>query len=920
MKKLLLFFCLLLTSLGSKAHDFEVNGIYYNITSSSSPYTVEVTYRGNRPSSYNEYIGSFTIPESVTNNSKTYSVTSIGSEAFYGCSGLASITIPNSVTSIGGYAFYECSDLTSITIPNSMTSISSFTFQNCSGLTSVTIPNSVTSIGSHAFSGCTGLTSITIPNSVTSIGMGAFRYCYDLTSVTIPNSVTSIAGSAFSDCRGLTSITIPNSVTSIGGGLFSGCCSLETIAVNSGNMVYDSREGCNAIIETVSNTLIAGCKNAIIPNSVTSIGEAAFSDCSDLTSVIIPNSVTSIAGSAFSDCRGLTSVTISNNVTSIGGSAFRNCTNLSSVIIPNSVANIGKWAFDGCEALNLIYCDREEPPSAKDDSFPNGVSAIIPNNVAAYKTALGWRNLAINIPFALRGTTQSTITLRTSAYFTDQKVVYGGVTYTPSNGIVKITNLAPNKKYSIPVTGKYEGKELSAVVTAQTKTIYVSNVWRIDRTNTTLTIFCGNSDNVHEASSWWGAYDAGDAIVTYAGFENYGMGSDYEFSSNAPIIGTRNFKGKKIVIDGLVPGKEYSFSFVVKTSDGSEFRSTGSSQTLDITAKGSAIMQTASSATLKGELQDLIDATIESIGFEENEYKSDELKFCGLKPNTSYSKTFKATFKEGGSVTADITFKTSSLTLETLQPKVISEGNVIVAAKSNLDDEETNVGFEWRRQDWNDDFDSKTGGAYLYNGEMEGYIRNLNANYLWKFRPYYEANDGTRYYGEWKGLDPSDYSYFEPTVHTYANVTVNENTAMVKGYAQRGTDNVTSQGFLYWPNDGNYVKAEQPMRVTEVPDDAKKVTAKGTVMTAKLTGLSYNTTYSYVAFVETSEGETFYGEEMTFQTDDDLTGIEPIHNAPSIMHNEEAIYDLQGRRQTKMQKGINIIRMSNGTTRKVLVM
>ena len=156
----------------ASAHDFEVDGIYYEITSYTKPYTVAVSY--NRSI---KYTGSVTIPETVLYNGKVYSVTSIGDKAFYGCNGLTSITIPNSVTSIGDEAFEGCSGLTSVTIPNSVTSIGDGAFCVCSGLTSVTIPNSVTSIGDNAFNGCWGLTSVTIPNSVTSIGDEAFKGC-----------------------------------------------------------------------------------------------------------------------------------------------------------------------------------------------------------------------------------------------------------------------------------------------------------------------------------------------------------------------------------------------------------------------------------------------------------------------------------------------------------------------------------------------------------------------------------------------------------------------------------------------------------------------------------------------------------------------------------------------------------------------
>ena len=200
---------------------------------------------------------------------------------------------------------------------------------------------------------------------------------------------------------------------------------------------------------------------------------------------------------------------------------------------------------------------------------------------------------------------------------------------------------------------------------------------------------------------------------------------------------------------------------------------------------------------------------------------------------------------------------------------------------------------------------------------MEGYIRSLNSNYLWKFRPYYEANDGTRYYGDWKGMDPSDFSYFDPTVHTYARINVEGNRAIVRGYAQRGTDNITSQGFMYWA-EGNNVKGEAGY-APSVPRSAFTVEASGTVMEAELKGLDYATTYHYVAYVKTSEGETFYGEELSFTTGEDLTGIESLSDTENAEKTEGiGIYDLSGRRLARMQRGLNIVRTADGKTRKIL--
>ena len=282
---------------------------------------------------------------------------------------------------------------------------------------------SVTSIGGATFSYCYDLTEVTIPNSVTSIGESAFYWCSGLTEVTIPNSVTSIGYSAFYDCSGLTEVTIPKSVTSIDAYPFTGCISLEKMVVESGNPNYDSRENCNAIIETNSNELISGCKTTIIPSSVTSIGFAAFYDCSSLTEIIIPNSVKSIGRSAFSVCSGLkeiiipnsvtsigdtafgwcsglTELTIPNSVTSIGFWAFRECSSLTEVTIGNSVISIGEWAFLDCSGLTTIYSLNTTPPtamnswgSAFDDSHYTTVDLFVPEEaLEAYQSADVWKD------------------------------------------------------------------------------------------------------------------------------------------------------------------------------------------------------------------------------------------------------------------------------------------------------------------------------------------------------------------------------------------------------------------------------------------------------------------------------------------------------------------------------------------------
>ena len=349
--------------------------------------------------------------------------------AFYNCSGLTSITIPDGITSIGMDAFRNCSALTSINIPDSVTSIGSYAFSGCKGLTNPVIGNNTTSIGNFAFAGCTGFTDIVIPNSVTSIGELAFRNCINLTSVTIPDSVTSIKSGVFQECSKLISVNIPSNLTLIANNLFYNCDSLTDINIPDN-------------ITTIGSGAFGSCSgltSITIPDSVTSIGSGAFKECSGLTDLTIPfvgaiagvtessnnqytfghlfggsdfvggvaveqsykssasstisttsylpsslKNVTVTGGyipyNAFQNCSMLTSVSMGNGVTSIGGSAFYNCTGLTSVTIPDSVTKIGSSAFRGCSGLTSV-------------TIPNSVSSI---GSSAFRGCSGLTGVYIN--------------------------------------------------------------------------------------------------------------------------------------------------------------------------------------------------------------------------------------------------------------------------------------------------------------------------------------------------------------------------------------------------------------------------------------------------------------------------------------------------------------------------------------------
>lgn len=716
-------------------------------------------------------------------------------------------------------------------------------------------------------------TKITIPSKVKAkwydiVNTNLYEITIEAKVVAISESETNNTFNGLGNNTNVKVVELPSTLKTITGNIFKGLTSLNTIFVDKDNPYFCSKEG--ALYSKDTTFLIkvpCACQKMYIDPSTTSIGGYAFYG-TQIKEIHLSKNISFIGEWAFTATPNLKSFEIDSDnpyyVTDgmailtkdqkklVALNSNRNFYN-----IPQTVEECSKGAicynkkiqvlvlpyvlekipdFTNCTNLMNIFSFQK----IDYDKLPKGVCLFMPSTYIEEKES---KNYKI-IPFVEIDNTQSKITLSSHniSPITLTQATIGKDTKKSDedNELISFSNLSPSKQYNSEISFIFKpftmGGQYTITGSFPITTLKPELDIKLQKvTNTTLSV-----KGVCE----------GDMKVIKHNIDDE--------------------EGQDVTIRSLAPGRNVIVTYSIITDDGSSFSTSKEFQTKEI-----ELMITASkgstSCVLSGSYKNT-DATIIHSGFYES--NSDVLKLTGLDPNTQYSRTYYVTTEEGGTISKTVNFKTKNLELTTLQPKGVNTTSSVVSAKTNIDEEETNVGFQWRKYDAPSSLKSSEGYAPIYNGVLEGFIKNLQPSSYYNVRAFYKSKVGKYYYGDWVTFDPSDFSFFEPTVHTYAKISIENNTAQVRGVALQGSDDILEQGFEYW------MENEAKSRSTNA---VQKVLATGQNMEAELTNLAYNTTYYCHAYVKT-EKTTTYGETQQFTTPKQETS--GISNITSDAHED----------------------------------
>lgn len=878
-------------------------------------------------------ITSLSIPQSVELNGEVvdYTVYRIGRSAFAGYENLTSVSLHKFISIIQESAFANCTSLNYISFDGNLVTIGNNAFENCSSLVSISLPKSLNSIGgsspytggdtyaagyiANPFKGCTKLSAINVEsgNSYFFSFQGAL-YNSDISELYIcpegltprlPESLKTIGVQAFYNNEKITKVDFPSSLEEIKDAAFCGCSNLSDVSFPEG-------------LAGIGNSAFMLCKSLTsvdLPGSVKRLGEQAFAGCTMLSEVKLPENLQSLRYRTFAGT-ALSSIQLPASLTSLGGEVFYGCT-FETLTIPDKVEylyteksenNRSYWyyPFDGF-TCKIIYILTDINP-AKTTLYTKGLNSDC--IIFAYKNTLehtefyvgshdssGWGNgYSFDELFSLESYgpyltaiafNLKKITAPIPANIAIGNVSYNGFDITPDkDGTFVIEDLAPGRTYS-GISYTIDLPDASANIKFALGPIATRTVTGTSDVTTTQTKAVFSNVNI-ALDKYTMDYEIGV----------YLSGKAYPYTN------------RLIEINDLKINTSYSYNYYISEDnkvylsekDG-YFKTEGISMSLTATESPTSIEIETSVDT--GEVK-MVSSSLK-IGSNVLDFTNGVV--TGLDPDSSYALTLIVN-TSNGSQSYNKTVKTIPLELKTLKPKCVSETCAIVAAETNISDIEPSVGFEWKKYDAPASMPASEGYGAVCDGMLEGYIKNLQSTSFYNVRPFYKNAAGKYYYGDWITFDPSDFSYFEPTVRTYPVQNVTQTSATVRGYVMPGTENIKRQGFQYWQTGGRKVRANAPSG-----SDIITVDGSGQVMTITFDDLEPGTDYAFRVFVETDAGYT-YGDEQKFTTEG-VASIEDITDG-SLFPKVVGYFNMMGVKSDKPHKGVNIVVYSDGTSKKMM--
>lgn len=839
---------------------------------------------------------SITLPEGLV---------SISSYAFSGCSKLEHLVIPSTVDSISNYAFYGCSALQQINIPQSIKSLADGVL-SYSGIKTLDIPSSVNYIGESAFSNCKSLQSIKLPERLTLLNYNLFDGCERLSDIQIPSTVTAIEDCAFNGCKALQTITLPASLCTFentswsDNSIFSGCSALKSILVEAGNKYYES-DG-TALYNKAKDTLVcfpAGVTSYVVPQSVKTIARKAFCGCDSLQNIMFEDGVSDlvIEQYAFENCKNINRLVITSGIKETKYGAFNDAHINKLVITTTHPRSFYEYYLLRDNTIETIYAPASDLSIIKNLKS----STLIPLDAiyVASDITIGSRSIVFKLVKneELSGLDELPVNTYPCVKIGNKEIE------ADENGRYVHAGLAPDREFTYTISAKdSQGENVGSAYsfTKKTASLFKSFTLNSGQTYVASSNIRLNVDPEMEQP------DECRFVYGYS----YTKSCDLKYSDEVQSIKFTGFWPSTTVTlnyQELKDGKvTYSKEYNIMTKDMGLSAEFGKITPTSYTMTGSR-NKTYHDAEVVDEGWTLDRKTITQHG--------STLHVTGCEPE-SYVNAGYAVMVKNGSETKLYYYSPNNskqlpaLTLETVaEAKATSNTVALICATTNIDDEEANTGFEWRRYDAPDLVPSSKANCPVVDGIMTGALRNLSASTYYKFRPFYKAESGKTWYGEWSAFGTADaYVYFDPTVRTYAVVCHDENSATVSGFIIAGSDDIKEQGFEYWKRDDAYATAKHATATTD-DNTHQTVVATGQRMSAVLQNLEPNTTYIVRAYVTTEHGTT-YGEEQIFST--------PYSTAIGEVELDEAYSDHLAAKVTKV--GDNELHLAIcGTARPVAI-